>query len=169
VKIQTLYILTGDKDLRAPFFERLDSPDPEIGEDGVVAFRFLRLRLAPKELTALIHDKNQGVRCWVALVLGEIGDPQTVPLLVEVARDNKMDRTTRCNAIASLGKMRAEEARLVLRELLADSDVQVNAAISLSQITGERHPLVPKGYALGLESETPAPLDAPADADRPRR
>lgn len=169
VKIQTLYMLTENENLLAPFFERLDSPDPEIRQDGVVAFRFLKLRSAPKELTVLIHDDSEKVRRWVALVLGEIGDPQTVPLLIEVARDDKMDRNTRCNAIGSLGKMRAKDAEAVLRELLADGDVQVNAAISLSQITGKRHPLVPKGYGLDLDSETPAQSDAPVDADSQRR
>jgi len=169
VKIQTLYILTGNNDLLTPFFKRLESPDPKMRVDGVVAFRFLKLRTAPKELTALIHDKSKEVRAWVALVLGEIGDPQTVPLLIEVAKDNRMDRNTRCNAIYSLGRMQARDAESALRELLSDDEVQVNAAISISQITGKRHPLVPKGYGLGIESETPAQPDAPADADKPRR
>lgn len=169
VKIQILYILTGNKNLLTAFFKRLESPDPKIRVDGVVAFRFLKLRTAPKELTALIHDKSKEVRSWVALVLGEIGDPQTVPLLIEVAKDNRMDRNTRCNAIYSLGRMQAKDAESVLRELLSDDEVQVNAAISISQITGKRHPLVPKGYGLSLESETPAQPDAPADADKPRR
>jgi HEAT repeat protein len=169
VKIQTLYILTGNKGLLTPFFTRLKSPDPKIRVDGVVAFRFLKLRAAPRELTALIRDKSQEVRSWVALVLGEIGDPRTVPLLIEVARDNKMDRNTRCNAIYSLGRMRARDAEPVLRQLLLDDEFKVNAAISISQITGKRHPLIPKGYRLGIESQTSAQPDAPADADRTHR
>lgn len=148
VKIQTLYILTRDKDLLTPFFERLDSPDPKVRKEGVVVFRFLKLRTAPKELTALIHDESEKVRRWVALVLGEIGDPQTVPLLVEVAKDNTMDRGTRCNAIGSLGRMQAKEAKSVMEELLNDESVKVNAAIALWKITGVRHPLVPEGYGL---------------------
>ncbi len=165
-KIQTLYILTGNADLLRPFYSRLVSPDPKTRKRGVVAFRFLKLRTAPEELTALIHDKSKEVRSWVALVLGEIGDPQTVPLLIEVAEDNSMDHNTRCNAIHSLGRMRAKDAESVLRQLLSDDKVQVNAAISISQITGKRHPLVPKDYGLSLGSETPAQPDAPADADK---
>lgn len=147
-KTQALYVLTQDKGLLKPFFERLQDEDPKTRERGVVAFRFLKITQAPKELVGLLDDPTQGVRSWVALVLGEIGDPATVPALISTARDKKEDRGVRCNAINSLGRMRTKEAESVMRELLTDENVKVNAAISLSQITGERHPLVPEGYRL---------------------
>jgi len=147
-KTQSLYILTRDKTLLKPFFERLQSEDPKVRERGVVAFRFLKLSQAPKELVALLNDPNQGGRCWVALVLGKIGDPDTVPSLIKTARDEEEHRGVRCNAIGSLGRMCAKPALAVLEALLDDEAVKVNAAIALSKITGERHALVPKGYRL---------------------
>jgi HEAT repeat protein len=147
-KIQTLYILTGNADLLKPFYSRLESPNPETRKRGVVAFRFLKLKRAPKELVDLIDDHEQTVRSWVALVLGEIGDPATVPVLVKAATNQDLDRNTRCNAIGSLGRMKAKEAKPVMQGLLNDESVKVNAAIALSRITGVRHPLVPEGYGL---------------------
>jgi len=147
-KIQTLYILTGNTDLLRPFYRRLASPDPKIRVPGVVAFRFLKLKRTPQELVDLIDDPEQEVRSWVALVLGEIGDPATVPVLIKAAKNQSLDRNTRCNAIGSLGGMHAKEAVPVMKELLNDESVKVNAAIALSLLTGVRHPLVPEGYGL---------------------
>jgi HEAT repeat protein len=147
-KIQALYILTGDNRLLRPFFERLRSPNPQIRVVGLVTFRFLKLKRAPKEVTQLIHDPDQNVRSWVALILGEIGDPGTIPMLMDAAKDRKKDRGTRCNAIYSLGRMCVTNAEALLKELLSDEDVKVSAAVALSQITGQRHPLVPHGYRL---------------------
>jgi HEAT repeat protein len=151
-KIQTLYILTGNAELLKPFYRRLESPDPKTRKRGVVAFRFLKLKRAPKELVALIHDHDQTVRSWVALVLGEIGDPATVPVLVRTATNQSLDRNTRCNAIGSLGRMEAKEAKTAMQGLVNDESVKVNAAIALSRITGVRHPLVPDGYGLDEEA-----------------
>lgn len=143
-----LYMLTGEERLLRPFYERLASVDPKTRISGVVAFRFLKLTRAPKELTQLIQDSDPEVRMWVALVLGEIGDAETVRVLMDAANNKQMDRGTRCNAIYSLGRMRASDATALLQRLLLDKDVNVNAAIALSQITGERHPLVPSDYRL---------------------
>lgn len=147
-KIQALYVLTQDTSLLEPFFERLQSDDPDIRQRGVVAFRFLKLTEAPAELAELLDDPNRKVRSWVALVLGEIGDPATVPVLIDRAKDKSEDRSVRCNAIFSLGRMRAEPALTALETLLNEESVEVNAAIAWSKITGERHPLVPEGYGL---------------------
>lgn len=147
-KIQALYVLTQDRALLTPFYERLQSTNAKERVNGVVAFRFLKLNRAPKELVGLIDDPSQDVRSWVALVLGEIGDTETVPALLKAAQDTTLDRGTRCNAIYSLGHMHAKGAEALLRQLLNDDSVKVNAAIALSQITGQRHPLVPQGYRL---------------------
>lgn len=147
-KAQALYILTRDKDLVKPFFERLKDSDPKTRVRGVVAFRFLKLTRAPAELVELTDDPSRDVRSWVALVLGEIEDPETIPILIETAKDRQEDRGVRCNAIGSLGRMRAKQAEARMKELLDDESVKVNAAIALSKITGKRHPLVPEGYRL---------------------
>jgi HEAT repeat protein len=143
---QALFQLTGDQSLLKPFFEQLKSKDAKTRENGVVAFRFLNLSKAPTELVALARDPSPEVRSWVALVLGEIKDTKAVPLLMDIAKDAATDRGTRCNAIHSLGRMRAAEAKPLLESLLSDESVKVNAAIALSEITGKRHPLVPEGY-----------------------
>ena len=143
-----LFILTQDEELLKPFFERLRNEDPKIRERGVVAFRFLKLTQAPQELVKLLGDSSPDVQSWVALVLGEIGDPQTIPILIEAATATDRDRRVRCNAIGSLGDMRATQAEPILRDLLADESVKAVAAIALSRISGERHPLVPEGYNL---------------------
>jgi len=147
-KIQALYVLTQDRTLITPFYERLKSTNPMERTRGVVAFRFLKLNLAPNELVGLISDPSDDVRTWVALILGEIGDTNTVPILLKAAQDSTLDRPTRCNAIHSLGQMHARTAETALSQLLNDDSVKVSAAIALSQITGQRHPLVPQGYKL---------------------
>ena len=83
---------------------------------------------------------------WAVLVLGRIGDAKTVPVLLGIAKDASLDRGIRCNAIGSLGQMRAVEAKPLMESLLADESLKSNAAIALSEITGKRHPLVPEGY-----------------------
>jgi HEAT repeat protein len=65
---------------------------------------------------------------------------------MEIAKDANLDRGIRCNAIGSLGHMRAADAQSLIESLLSDESLKVNAAIALSQITGKRHPLVPEGY-----------------------
>ncbi len=143
---QALFQLTQDRMLLLPFFERLKSDDAKIRRDGVVAFRFLELTKAPIELVNLARDSSEEVRSWVALVLGEIGDAKTVPLLMALAKDTGLDHGTRCNAIGSLGRMRANDAQSLMQDLLSNESVKTIAAIALSEITGKRHPSVPEGY-----------------------
>jgi len=146
VRRWALYQITEDRSLLATEFAQLKSADAKTRCNGVVAFRFLNLKNAPPELLTLARDQSPDVRSWVALVLGEIGDQKTIPLLIELVKDTQMDRCTRCNAIASLGQMRATNAQSLMENLLNDNDLKTNAAIALSLITGKRHPLVPEGY-----------------------
>ncbi|MGD0897695.1 MAG: HEAT repeat domain-containing protein [Thermoguttaceae bacterium] len=141
-----LYQLTEDRTLLAPDLEKLKSTDAKTRSDGVVAFRFLNLTKAPRELVELARDPSPAVRNWVVCVLGEIGDAKTVPLLMALAKEISMDRGTRCGAIEALGRMRATDAQSLMEALLSDDSLKTNAAIALSQITGKRHPLVPEGY-----------------------
>lgn len=145
---QTLYQITHDATLLRPFFERLKSKDTTDRINGVVAFRFLKLKHAPPEIVHTLQDMNTNVRSWTALVLGEIADPQTDTLLMHSAGNNNEDISVRCNAIYSLGHMRASKAGDLMEKLLADPNVSVqgNAAIALYRITGKKAKQFPAGY-----------------------
>ncbi|HLW66268.1 MAG TPA: HEAT repeat domain-containing protein [Gemmataceae bacterium] len=147
-RVQALYQVTRDEMLLAPFFERLRSKDTKVRESGVVAFRYFNLKVAPPELVATLKDEDAGVRSWTALVLGEIRDRKTAPVLMKAAEDPKQDIGMRCNAIFSLGRMKAADATSLIRKLLADPDerVQTQAAIALYRLTGEKVKQFPAGY-----------------------
>jgi HEAT repeat protein len=135
-RIQALYQVTKDDSLIKPFLDRLRADDPEQRISGVVAFRFLKLRQAPHELVRLLDDPSPKVTSWVALVLGGIGNPAAVPPLMTVATDRKREAGTRCNAIFSLGRLKAAPAADLMTELHAEPNptVSANAAIALYRI-----------------------------------
>jgi HEAT repeat protein len=147
-RLQALYQVTRDEKLLAPFLERLRSKEPKVRVSGVVAFRFLKPKVAPPELLAALKDTDADVRSWTALTLGEVADPKTVPLLMTAAEDTKQDIGVRCNAIFSLGLMKAADATELVRKLLTDEKeaVQAQAAIALYRITGEKVKQFPPGY-----------------------
>lgn len=147
-RAQALYQVTRDAALLAPFLARLQSADPKTRESGVVAFRFFQLKVAPPELIATLQDNDENVRLWSALVLGEIGDPKTAPLLLGMAQNVKQEYGVRCNALHSLGRMRAESIAPALRKLLDDENgaIQTQAAIALYRITGDKVKQFPEGY-----------------------
>ncbi|MCX5660836.1 MAG: HEAT repeat domain-containing protein [Planctomycetota bacterium] len=148
VRRQALYQATRDPELLKPFLERLRSDDAKTRERGVVAFRFFRLRQAPPELVRTLGDPSFGVRSWTALVLGEIGDPATVKPLMAAAGDVDLDSPTRCNAIASLGRMKAKESADLLERLTRDPEPNVPgvAAVALYRVTGRKVAQFPEGY-----------------------
>jgi HEAT repeat protein len=147
-RAQALYQVTRDDKLLVPFLERLRSKDAKVRENGAVAFRFFKLKVAPPELVTALGDADAGVRSWAGLALGEIADPKTVPVLVAVAGDSKQDAGLRCNVIHSLGRMKAADATELMRKLLADESeaVQAQAAIALYRLTGEKVKQFPAGY-----------------------
>jgi HEAT repeat protein len=147
-RAQALYRVTRDEKLLAPFLERLRSKEAKVREQGVVAFRYLKLKVAPPELLAALSDADAGVQSWAGLTLGEIGDPKTVPVLMAIAGDAKKDAGLRCNVIQSLGWMKAAAATELMRKLLADESevVQAQAAIALYRLTGEKVKQFPAGY-----------------------
>jgi HEAT repeat protein len=147
-RAQALYQVTRDEKLLAPFLERFGSKDAKVRTSGVVAFRFFKLKVAPLELVKALSDADADVRSWAALVLGEIADPKTVPVLMAAAGDPKQDVGLRTNAIYSLGRMKAGAATDLMRKLLADDKeaVQVQAAIALYRLTGEKVKQFPVGY-----------------------
>jgi HEAT repeat protein len=145
-RLQSLYQVTRDESLLKPFFERLRSENAEARMDGANAFQFLKLKKAPPELVAALQDEDVGVRSNVALVLGGIGDPTTIEPLLAISTNSKADRGVRCNAIYSLGQMRAPAAAETMEELLADPSVATQAAIALYRITGKKVAQFPEGY-----------------------
>jgi HEAT repeat protein len=147
-RAQALYQITRDKALLKPFYERLKSKDARQRERGVVAFQFLKLKEAPKEVVNALKDTNSGVRSWSALVLGRIGDPNTGAALMAVAGDTKEEVSVRCNALHSLGYVKTAGAADLMEKLLLDPSppVQTNAAITLYRLTGKKVKQFPKGY-----------------------
>jgi HEAT repeat protein len=147
-RAQALYRITRDNALLEPFQERLKSKDAKERERGVVAFQFLGLKEAPKEVVNALKDTNSGVRSWSALVLGRIGDQKTGAALMTVAGDTKEEVSVRCNAIYALGRMKTAAAAELMEKLLLDPSprVQTNAAITLYRLTGKKVKQFPKGY-----------------------
>jgi HEAT repeat protein len=147
-RAQALYQVTRDEKLLVPFLERLRSKDAKVRESGAVAFQYFKLMVAPRELVKALSDADAGVRSWAALALGEIADPKTVPVLLAVAGNPKQEAGVRCNVIYSLGRMKAAAAIDLMRKLLADEReaVQVQAAIALYRLTGEKVKQFPAGY-----------------------
>jgi len=146
-RIQAIYQITHDEALLKPFYDRLKSKDAKERENGVVAFRFLKLKQAPAQLVAAMKDSEPDVRSWCALVLGEIGDPKTGPPLMTAAADTKEENSVRCNAIQSLGQMKFAGAAELMEKLLNDTNpsVPANAAIAMYRITGKKVEQFPKG------------------------
>jgi HEAT repeat protein len=147
-RVQALYQVTRDEKLLLPFLEQLRSKDAKVREHGAVAFQFFKLKVAPPELVSALSYADAGVRSWAVLALGEIADPTTVPVLMAVAGDPKKDAGLRCNVIYSLGRMKGAAATELMRKLLADESeaVQVQAAIALYRLTGEKVKQFPMGY-----------------------
>lgn len=147
-RVQALFQVTRDEKLLTPFLDNLRSPDAKVRERGAVAFRFFKLKVAPPELLAALGDADASVRSWAGLVLGEIADPKTVPMLLALAGDAKKDVALRCNVIGALGRMREKGVTELMRKLLADESeaVQVQAAIALYRLTGEKVKQFPAGY-----------------------
>lgn len=147
-RAQSLYQITHDEALIYPFYKRLQSPDVKVREQGVVAFRFLKLKKAPPEIVKALEDPSPDIRSWTALVLGEIGDRATGPVLMAIAADTKEDAGPRCNAIGALGQMKLPAAADLMEKLLTDAQpaVPANAAIALFRITGKKVKEFPEGY-----------------------
>lgn len=147
-RVQALYQVTRDEKLLTPFLEQLRSTDAKVRERSAVAFQFFKPKAAPPELVAALSDSDGGVRAWAGLAIGEIGDPKTIPVLMTLAGDANKDAGDRCNAIGSLGRMKAAAAADLVRKLLADENtaVQTAAAIAHYRLTGEKAKQFPAGY-----------------------
>lgn len=166
--IRRVHLVTPARSTAKPdparLLESLASSDPEERIRGVTGFSLVKPPHAPRPLVqALTNDPSPQVRSWAALVLGEIGDEATIPVLIGVAQDKAQGLAPRASAVQALGQMRAKAAAAVLPPLFEEDDLKVNAAIAWSKITGQRHPLVPEGYRLD-PPRTSAGDSAPAKA-----
>lgn len=85
-------------------------------------------------LIGLMEEKGQIMKSEVK---------QDISFLIEVARDQKQDIKLRGTAIRALGDLQIQEARLLLRELLADQsnlnrpEIARNACISIWRLEGK--------------------------------
>src|SRR5262249_43147957 len=89
-----------------------------------------------------------------------------VPVLMAVAGDTKQDAGLRFNVIQALGRMKAAAANELMRKLLADdrAAVQVQAAIALYRLTGEKVKQFPAGDKADLLGRRA--VEFPAFAER---
>ena len=145
-RLQALYQITRDDSLLKPFLDRMQSDDPNTRSNGVNAFQFLKLQVAPPEVVQALQDSDAGVSSHAALVLGRIGDPKSAAPLLAIAADPKRERLARVNAITALGQIRAPAAAELMEKLLDDPAVAPNAAIALYRITGKKVQQFPEGY-----------------------
>lgn len=122
-----LFRVTQDPALLAPVLEQLASPGRDRRRDAVVQLRFFGLKKAPPELVGRMEDPDAEVQSWAALTLGEIGDASAVPALLAAAADATRGKDIRCNAIVSLGRLKAADAAPVLERLRDDPEPAVRA------------------------------------------
>ena len=137
-----LYRVTRDPAVLALVVRQLDDPQPARRRDAVVQLRFFGLKKAPPALIKRTEDADAEVQSWAALTLGEVGDDAAVPALAAAAADANRDINTRCNAVASLGRLDAAAVAPVLRRLSADphETVRAHAAAALARARPESTP-----------------------------
>jgi hypothetical protein len=108
----------------------------EIEEIGL--FGEMAREAAPMLRPFLARRDAPDSRAAVALALGLIGDRESIPALIDAANDRD-DWLLAYNAVEALGRLRAEEARVVLRRLSAEHwtvGVRNNAERALNMLNG---------------------------------
>ncbi len=118
----------------------LDEPDPAVLLGVIEGVKVVRARTAlPKLKTILAARRDQpAVVKGILDALGEIGDPEAVPILVEFLAGShpEADHAARWSAANSLGKLGRPEASGALVALLEDqfTDVRQTAVEALGRI-----------------------------------
>lgn len=84
-------------------------------------------------LRPLVSHRDEEVRLWSATALGELGDSESVPALVEMFRDerNALLRVAALDALGKVGKPQRELAGAALVEGLDDEALEVQTAACL--------------------------------------
>ena len=100
---------------RLPHLAR--DPHPEVRRRALLAMGRIGHRDAAPHLAAALADPHPGVRADAAFALGELGDtaPATVAALRRAAAG---DDSAAAEAVAALGKLRTDAARLAVEEVL---------------------------------------------------
>jgi len=125
----------------------LKDTDSSVRSSAAVALGKIGDEQAVKPLIEALKDENSSVRRSVAIALGEIGDTRAVAPLIEALGDEEVQR----DAGVALGKI-GEPAVNPLIAALKDEDlhVQLNAALVLEKIGGERAVEALKKHREGL-------------------
>lgn len=124
-----------------------------------------------KGLVAFLSDPDKGIRRRAARALGEIGDPDALPALMEATTDR--DAWVRLDVIRSLGRLRAAIALNVLIEALNDENIDIRmetlhtlgctrdkrAAGPLVRALEDPHQEIRSGAAVALEQIGWTPAD----------
>lgn len=104
---------------------QLRHEDWQVRSNVVMALKEIKdLRTIEPLVEILNTDKIRGVREKAVAVLIELGDPEAVPLLLVVAKDQ--NSKGRVQAIVGLGELGGVEVSLLI-EVLKDKDVEVKA------------------------------------------
>lgn len=75
-------------------------------------------------LPELFSHKNTSVRIWAVKTIGKINDEKYLNLLIDAAQ-NDLDTNVRREAVSSIGRMRTNNAKSVLVNLLLDKDPKI--------------------------------------------
>jgi len=94
------------------------------------------VRVLPQLIDSLKNDPDGELKTAIVRALGEISDPASIPVLLEIAEHHPVDMIVDDNeewddwwdmqqqAIIALGKMKAQQAMPLLQNLLADEEIQ---------------------------------------------
>ncbi len=93
---------------------------------------YSRSRLATRTLTRMLQDPDRRVRSAAAQALGELGDGEAVPALIQTI--NQPNCAIRSECIMSLGQIGDPSARPLLEELLKKPEFQRSSVIALGHL-----------------------------------
>jgi HEAT repeat protein len=88
-------------------------------------------------LLKALPEVNQLARGDVVLLLGTIGDPRAVPVLIKLLLDPEEDCRTRLFAARALGKIRDERAVPALIETLHDKAINESVDLDLNEANND--------------------------------
>ncbi len=103
----------------------LQSENPELRREGIRSLqRLARFDPAARQaLREMLGDPNPRVRQQAIDAVGDLGDKEAIPLLVDLLSNG--DAENRREAIQNLGKLGAKDAGAAIAELLSDSSDRV--------------------------------------------
>lgn len=130
----------GRGDLEGAFRKALDFVEPYVAEDVVAWLGAMKAGGAVDDLVTRFPGAPEELQNRIIIALGDIGDDDARPFLLDVLRKTQNGRLLSNSAIA-LRKVGAQaDAIAALRELMADPKayIRINAAFALGEIGDER-------------------------------